>query len=180
MKTQFVKISAAILTVVATLTGCNDINNAITPINGITNTESTQTGISGPGDLKTIQFDANLFYAKVDAYMKSQNLAGYGFSIIVNGQTQNPGNGGNGWARKAADSPSLKHGGTIRQELASCSKFITALTLGKALEMADLKLDDKIFPYVPTYMVPSAGFKNISFRQLLSHHSGVKKLWQPK
>ena len=173
MKTHFVKSAFIFLSTVVTLTACNDARDAISPIGGtVSGTESTQT--AGLGDFKTLQFDANLFRSKIDAYLKTQNLAGYGFSIIVNGQTQNPGNGGDGWARKAVDSPSLKHGGTIRNELASCSKFITALSVGRALEMAGLSLDDKIWPYVPTYMTPSTGFKNISFRQLLSHHSGVK------
>lgn len=172
MKTRFVKSTLICLSTIATLTACNDARDAISPMSGtIAGSEPTTSSI---GDIKTLQFDANLFRSKLDAYLKTQNLAGYGFSIIVNGQTQNPGNGGDGWARKAIDSPSLKHGGTIRNELASCSKFITALSMGKALEMAGLSLDEKIWPYVPTYMTPSNGFKNISFRQLLSHHSGVK------
>ncbi|GAB3718549.1 hypothetical protein GCM10027592_61610 [Spirosoma flavus] len=118
-------------------------------------------------------FDASLMKTKIEAYMNSRNLAGYGYSIYVDGHRVTSAEGGAGFARKAIDAPKFNHASIVRQELASCSKYITTLATIRMIERADLHYDELIWKYLPSYMNASAGVRKITFRQLLSHHSGL-------
>lgn len=125
------------------------------------------------GDIKIMQFDPQLFKTRVDTYLNARNLSGYAYAVYVNGQLVAQAGGAAGNARKAVDAPGVLHSALVRQEIASCSKYITTLAMVRMLERANLSLDTPIWPYVPSYMNPALNFKNITFRQLLSHHSGL-------
>jgi hypothetical protein len=125
------------------------------------------------GDIKIMQFDPQLFKTRVDTYLNARNLSGYAYAVYVNGQLVAQAGGAAGNARKAVDAPGVPHSALVRQEIASCSKYITTLAMVRMLERANLSLDTPIWPYVPSYMNPALNFKNITFRQLLSHHSGL-------
>ena len=125
------------------------------------------------GDIKILQFDPVLFKTRVDTYLNTQGLSGYAYAVFVNGQRVSEAGGWSGMARKNIDAPGVGHSPIMRQEIASCSKYITTLAMIQMLERANLSLDTPIWPFVPSYMDPAPNFKNISFRQLLSHHTGL-------
>ncbi|MFN8345930.1 MAG: serine hydrolase domain-containing protein [Spirosomataceae bacterium] len=162
-----------ILTVVFGIffTSCKSDLETIAPQNS--SAKGSAAAKSGIDDLKILQFDPLLFKEKVDAFLNAQALSGYSYSVFVNGKRVVEAEGRNGWARKNADAPAASFHPMVRQEVASCSKYITTLAMLKMLERADLSLDTPIWPFLPTYMDPHPNFKNISFRQLLSYHSGL-------
>ncbi|MBD2701458.1 serine hydrolase [Spirosoma sp. BT702] len=133
------------------------------------------TGAARSGDfgLSNGGFDASLMKTKIEAYLDGRNLAGYAYSIYVDGHRVTSAEGGGGFARKAVDAPKYDHASIVRQELASCSKYITTLATLRMIERADLPYTELIWKYLPSYMNVSEGVRKITFGQLLSHHSGL-------
>ncbi|MCY7358571.1 MAG: beta-lactamase family protein [Rudanella sp.] len=128
---------------------------------------------NGPGDFKIIKFDPMMMKTKIDAFLNARNLSGYAYTIFVDGQRVANAEGRGGLARKSIDSPQREHHPMVRQEIASCSKYITTLAMVQMLDRADLSLDTDIGAYLPAYMNAIASVRTISFRQLLSHYSGL-------
>lgn len=138
-----------------------------------TPTGTTPPAPNGPGDIKIIQFDPMTMKAKMDAFLNSRNLSGYAYSIFVNGKRVVSAEGQGGLARKAVDAPQRIHTPLTRQEVASCSKFITALAMVRMLDRANLSINTNIGPYLPAFMNAHANVRQLTFRQLLSQHSGL-------
>lgn len=124
------------------------------------------------GDLSAGGFDVETFADKIEARLNGK-VPGYGYRIIVNGipYTKRPGGGGK--ARFAIDAPERAYDAVVKQEIASCTKFITALLVTQVLEKNGKTLEEKAWTYCPTYFKPSADFKKLTFRDLLAHTSGV-------
>jgi CubicO group peptidase (beta-lactamase class C family) len=59
-----------------------------------------------------------------------------------------------------------------KMHVGSVSKFITAVAMVRMLSDHGLSLDDKIAPFLPSYWEVGNNIDEITFRQLLSHHSG--------
>ena len=93
--------------------------------------------------------------------------------MFVDGQWIEAAGGQGGQLRKAIDAPAIAHSPLARQEIASCSKYITTLAMVRMLERAGLPLDTPIGAYLPAYMSALASVGAITFRQLLAHHSGL-------
>lgn len=158
-----------------TLTGCEKLAN-IDPMpigNTPTGTTPPAPTPNGPGDIKIFQFDPTVMKIQMDAFLNARNLAGYAYSIFVDGKRVVAAEGRGGLARKAIDGSQRPHTPITRQELASCSKYITALAMVRMLDRAGLSFDQQIGPYLPSYMNAIPTVRQITFRQLLSHHSGL-------
>ncbi len=128
--------------------------------------------IGGIGDLSNGGFDPALFASKIEARLAGK-VPGFGYRIIVNGQPYLNGTSGGGKARYAIDAPELAYTATTRQDVASSTKFVTALTVLKILERNGKNTSELIWPYLPSYFKPHADFKKLRFVDILSHTSGI-------
>ncbi|GAB3490477.1 hypothetical protein GCM10027341_02250 [Spirosoma knui] len=169
MKRSVNFLTALVLTAgLLTLAGCDKLENQVQPLDA-----ASGARVGDIGDISAHGFDALKLKSKIESFMNSQNLTGYAFSIFVDGKRVVSAEGKSGLARKAVNAPEFAHAPWVRQKIASCSKYITTLAMVRMLERANVSLDSPIWPYLPTYMTPSAGVRQIKFRQLLSHHSGL-------
>jgi len=119
------------------------------------------------------ELDVAKFARNIEAYLDGR-VAGYGYTIYHKGQAFWLDNGGGGWARKQSDPPAKAHGAYVRQGTASVTKYITALATIATLEKAGVSLDDKLYTYLPTNWKPSVFFKELTFKRLLAHETGLK------
>lgn len=124
------------------------------------------------GVLSAGGFDVETFADKIEARLNGK-VPGYGYRIVVNGipYTKRPGGGGK--ARFSVDAPERAYDATAKQEIGSCSKFVTALLVTQVLEKNGKTLEEKVWTYCPSYFKPSTDFKKLTFRDLLAHTSGV-------
>ena len=174
MKTFLNFLTGLTLTVsLLTLTSCEKLANIDPMPIGNTPTQTSPPAPNGPGDIKIIKFDPMVMKTQIDAFLNARNLVGYAYTIFVDGQRVVTAEGDGGLARKAVDGFQRDHHPLMRQEIASCSKYITTLAMVRMLDRAGLSLDTDIGAYLPAYMNAVASVRTISFRQLLSHHSGL-------
>ena len=174
MKTFLNFLTGLTLTVsLLTLTSCEKLANIDPMPIGNTPTQTSPPAPNGPGDIKIIKFDPMVMKTQIDAFLNARNLVGYAYTIFVDGQRVVTAEGDGGLARKAVDEFQRDHHPMVRQEIASCSKYITTLAIVRMLDRAGLSLDTDIGAYLPAYMNALASVRAISFRQLLSHHSGL-------
>ena len=61
-----------------------------------------------------------------------------------------------------------------RFNLASVTKVIVGLAVVQLLEKKKLGIEDKIYPYLPPYWSIPNSIKALSFRQILTHKSGIR------
>ncbi len=174
MKTFLNFLTGLTLTVsLLTLTGCEKLANIDPMPIGNPPTQTSPPAPNGLGNIKILKFDPMVMKTQIDAFLNARNLSGYAYSIFVDGQRVVAAEGRGGFARKAIDGFPREHSPMVRQETASCSKYITALAMVRMLDRAGLSLDTDIGPYLPTFMNAIPSVRTISFRQLLSHHSGL-------
>jgi hypothetical protein len=67
----------------------------------------------------------------------------------------------------------------IPMHVSSVSKLITAMAMTKLLESHNISPDAHIFPWLPKYWQKGPGVDRITFRQLLTHTSGLVLLDEP-
>lgn len=100
---------------------------------------------------------------------------GYSYSISKGGAMVRKGAGGAAVA--AWDRPTgaaIPHASNKRQDLASCSKTITALTVMRLLQDKGLTEKTKMVNYLPAFWdKPAFSFNDITIEQLLTHKSGI-------
>ncbi len=164
MKTQLLKLSVVTLSLATTLitTGCQE--NELLP-------ELTdQKGAARTGDLAILQFNGAKFGKSIDAYMNGR-VAGYSYTVFHDGQLV--AGGGGGWARKPFETNPAKHSDQQRQDIASSTKFVTALATVALLEKYGISLNSPVYPYLPVTWKPSDEFKKITFERLLAHKTGL-------
>lgn len=135
---------------------------------------SLENAKSAIGDLAILQFDVDKFAGNIEAYMDGK-VAGYGYTIFHEGNIYYRGNGGGGWLRRPVDAPSVLHSAQQRQDIASSTKFVTALATIALLEKYDMSLGEAVYKYLPTNWKPSESFKELTFERLLSHRTGLIK-----
>lgn len=131
--------------------------------------------IAGIDDFNNTQpktFHPLVMAQKIEDYMNGK-VAGYGYTIMHGGKAYFLNQGGGGWARYRIDGNAFRHGYQSRQGIANAAKFVTALATISLLEKYGLSLDEKIYPYLPTNWKPSYEFKQLSFRRLLEHRTGL-------
>jgi CubicO group peptidase (beta-lactamase class C family) len=78
-----------------------------------------------------------------------------------------------GKKRTAADPPEQDFTEDYRYNPASVTKTITAVALLQLLAKKGISIEDKIWKYLPADWNIHSSFKQINFRQVLSHHSGI-------
>ena len=110
------------------------------------------------------------FCANLETELGS-NMAGYSYVVLKDGLLYC--DGAQGWSRTAVDGgePAAVE---ARQELASLSKFITALGTLNSLEAAGVDLDDEIEPFLPSGWTLGRNLGGLTFRDLLTHRSGLR------
>lgn len=121
-------------------------------------------------------FDVDQFEQNIRDYFVD-NSVGFAYSINQDGVTVRH----DGWgdARKAADQPDeIAVGFTedTRMTIASVAKTITATSTLKILQdTPGVGIDSLIEPYLPTAWKRGPGIETITFRELLTHHSGLRR-----
>ena len=111
-------------------------------------------------------------FANVQATLDG-NVVGY--ACTIGQQTQ--GNTANGFARTAADGTPRKFLSSTKISVGSVSKLITALAAIRFIGLRSpfLVLDAKIGQWLPSDWNVDQLVKDITFRELLSHTSGIKE-----
>lgn len=101
---------------------------------------------------------------------------GYSYSISRKGTQVRKGAGGAAVASwdNPASGQSVAHAANKRQDLASCSKTITALTLMRLLQDKNMSEKAKMVDYLPSFWEnPSTTLAEVSLESLLKHESGM-------
>lgn len=108
---------------------------------------------------------------KLDARLRGKAV-GYTFYVIYkNGRPQG---GAGGLARRAPDPNPRRMSVDEKFNIASVSKTITAAAVLKMLKDKGISIDRPVYTYLPSDWVMGNGFKTITFRELLTHRSGVR------
>lgn len=83
-----------------------------------------------------------------------------------------------GWARTPPDG-GLGWTADAQMHVASVSKLITAMALTKLLHSRNISPDARIAPWLPPHWARGPGVDAITFRQLLTHRSGLVMVNEP-
>lgn len=143
--------------------------------------EPNETAADGLGINTTIgsgepekEFDVERFLNNVNSslmFSGGSSVRGYAIVVTRNGQVLDTAS--SGWAYRYNGSGfAPMH---VRQEMqvASVTKTITAVAVIKLLKKNTLSINDKIGPYVPAYWNARQAIKDLTFKQLLTHSSGL-------
>lgn len=82
------------------------------------------------------------------------------------------------WARTPPDGP-LAFAPDVQMHVASVSKLITAMAMTKLLHSRNISPDARIARWLPAHWQRGPGVDRITFRQLLTHTSGLVALNEP-
>jgi CubicO group peptidase (beta-lactamase class C family) len=115
------------------------------------------------------KLDLNLFNQKLTAALGST----FGFIAAIRKGGQPVYARIYGQARGPLDTQT-NWSGDVRMHVASVSKFITAVSMVKALDAKGISVDAKILPYLPAAWVKGTNVDKVTFRDLLRHTSGFK------
>jgi CubicO group peptidase (beta-lactamase class C family) len=108
---------------------------------------------------------------------------GYAFTISQNGQWKR--GGGNGYVALKRDDATIQdavglaQGENVRQNIASVTKPLTAVTVLKILQDkltkgdASLTIGSKVLPYLPATWAKGKDVDTLTFRELMSQYSGM-------
>jgi CubicO group peptidase (beta-lactamase class C family) len=128
------------------------------------------TTIQAPAE--AAEFSLNRMIQAIDAELGNGNVVGYSFSIAKDGKVLYT--NGHGKARNNADG-NVPMGGKTRMDIMSATKNFTAVSILDLLERNQLDPDAKAAPYLPKTWKRDATWKQLTFRQLLTHTSGLKQ-----
>lgn len=114
-------------------------------------------------------FDVDGFGRALHARLKD-SVAGYVLQLRHHGHAiytlqwnwaKRPWDGGENWSSE------------VRMHVASCSKLITAIAMTKLLNDKHISYDTPIAGFLPAYWVKGPHVNTITFRQLMTHTSGL-------
>ena len=118
-------------------------------------------------------FDIDLFEQNINDAI----IGAYGYAYAINQDGQLYSEGAEGFSRGIVDAtpelPSKKLSATQRMNIASISKTITAVAVLQLLDQKGLTIDDSILPYLPLQWDPHSSIADLTFRELLTHTSGL-------
>lgn len=120
-------------------------------------------------------FDMDLFERNLRATL-ARKTVGYAYSIGKSGQLDRQ--AGVGFARTAADNPVTAQSATKAMTVASISKPVTAAATLRLLEQKGISVDSPIGPWLPATWQRGDGVDDITFRQLMTHTSGLLQNYQ--
>ncbi len=114
----------------------------------------------------------------LDAYRRGATsalagAAGYYLELRQGGETVLTLQGGSA-RRSLGSSGGLDWNGSRRMHVASVSKAVTAMAMTRLLEQRGISLDDRIAAYLPDAWARGPGVDLVTFRQLLTHRSGLR------
>ena len=116
-------------------------------------------------------FNMVLFEQNIRAELED-NSVGFSYAINLNGVLDRTGAWGK--SRTAADDPELNMTHTKRVNVASVSKTITAVAVLNLLEdMPEVDVDSPVATYLPSDWVLGPGVAGLTFKDLLTHKSGL-------
>lgn len=64
-----------------------------------------------------------------------------------------------------------------RMHIGQASEHITAITMVRMLEERGISLDARIGDYLPSYWTVGANNEGVTFRELITHRSGLDRIW---
>ena len=102
----------------------------------------------------------------------ADKVVGYACTI---GSTTSHGAFSWGQSRTNADAPAYMYLPSTKTHVASVSKFVTALATIRFLPLKGKNLGNKIGDSLPSFWKLDSNVFNLTFRQLLSHTSGIKE-----
>jgi hypothetical protein len=121
---------------------------------------------------KAVTQDYLASYAdKLEAKLKGKSV-GYQFTVVSNGVLAVSRAGGD--ARRAPDANPRTMSADDKFNIASVSKAITAAAVMKLLTQNKISADAEVYSYLPPTWTLGANVKSITFRQLLTHRSGIR------
>ncbi|MBL7252813.1 serine hydrolase domain-containing protein [Paractinoplanes lichenicola] len=120
-------------------------------------------------------FDMAWFERNLRAALAGRTV-GYAYSIGKNGQLDRQ--AGVGLARVAPDNPVTAQSATKAMTIASVSKPVTTAAVLRLLEQKKISVDSGIGPWLPSAWKRGAGVDKITFRQLMTHTSGLLQNYQ--
>lgn len=109
---------------------------------------------------------------KIEARMKGKSV-GYSFQVAYKDTNIVDARAG-GAARRAPDANPRPFVVNDKISIASVSKTITAVTLLKLLAEKNISVDASIENYFPKSIKQHSSIKSITFRELLTHRSGIR------
>jgi CubicO group peptidase (beta-lactamase class C family) len=119
-------------------------------------------------DNVTLSFYADRFVDDLYLALRS-NTVGYVMRLRQHGQPIASAQGG--WAKMPSDGAE-SWAQTVRMQIASCSKLITAIAMRRMLAAHNLPQSTKIIDYLPTYWEKGQNVDEITFVELMTHYSG--------
>ncbi len=118
----------------------------------------------------TQQFLAD-YANKLESRLKNKSV-GYQFTVISNNVL--PVSRAGGDARRAPDANPRKMSADDKFNIASVSKTITAAAVMKLLNQQKISVDTPVHTYLPENWTFGTNFKTVTFRELLTHRSGLR------
>ena len=112
----------------------------------------------------------NDYADRLEAKLKNKSV-GYSFTVVSQNGLSVSRAGGD--ARRAPDANPRKMTADDKFNVASVSKTITAAAVMKLLHEKKIKVDDPVHPYLPSSWKLGEKINTITFRQLLTHRSGI-------
>lgn len=112
----------------------------------------------------------------LNAALSGLSVAGYVVKARRSGQTVFTLTGGS--ARIKPDADATTWTSSIKMHVASVSKLVTAMAMTKLLFRMGIDTDTPVFDNLPAYFRPHPTTAGVTFRQLLTHRSGFRRLDQ--
>lgn len=133
----------------------------------------------GPTKLAAKSADTNAMAASIVKSMTDKAF-GWQFAIAQHGNYATSGSDGSARSAKDNKGQALKMKPTMRYEIASLTKNITAVATMKLLRLRGLNVNASIDEYLPADWKRGKGFKtkSVTFAQLLTHTSGILQATQ--
>ncbi|OED43922.1 hypothetical protein AB832_02350 [Flavobacteriaceae bacterium (ex Bugula neritina AB1)] len=118
-------------------------------------------------------FDLDLFEQNIINYVNAGNNSPIGWAYTISSNGNLARSNAYGLARTSVDN-TLDFSLNKEINIASVTKFYTAIAVMQLLEANDLTIDDKISDWLPNSWNPGSGVDNLSFKDLLKHESGLQ------
>lgn len=131
---------------------------------------------AAPLDLGVSKADPALMAASIKSQMTGRAY-GWQFAIAQGGHYVTSDKGGNALSAFDAGGAAVPMQPTMKLDIASATKTITAAATMKLLRANGLTVDSSIDPYLPWQWARGPGFKEkqVTFRHLLMHTSGINQ-----
>ncbi|WP_347921978.1 serine hydrolase [Pontimicrobium sp. SW4] len=133
--------------------------------------QNNEPVLQGP---QVAQFNLDLFEQNLIDYVNWGNDApiGWTYAITKDGQLARTGAFGN--AIQEPDGTVEAMTATKELNIASITKFYTAIVVMQLIEDLNLDVDDKIAPYLPNSWSQGSGIDQLTFANLMRHESGFE------